>query len=213
MWDWDGCLVDTMPAHADLAAKCIQSFFGMKFQEARKAYLATTGIPFDKQLEKIFPLENESARKACADVYHKEKIKMVYGNPQNFPETIQTVQGLESRYMATQVISSSTEESLIQSWVEKFGLINEFRAVYGREHGSKVDHIKLVRQQCLEAFIVFISDSPGDMDLPADCTIGVQSTPETENLFFAKGAAYVINGPVNTRDIYLAIEKCVFFQV
>jgi beta-phosphoglucomutase-like phosphatase (HAD superfamily) len=55
MWDWDGTLADTMPAHADLAAMCINAHFGMNIPEARESYLKTTGIPFDRQLEKIFP--------------------------------------------------------------------------------------------------------------------------------------------------------------
>ena len=74
LWDWDGTLADTMPAHADLAAKCIQKHFGINFQNAREEYLNTSGIPFDYQLKKIFPNTEESKIDSCAEEYHREKM-------------------------------------------------------------------------------------------------------------------------------------------
>jgi phosphoglycolate phosphatase-like HAD superfamily hydrolase len=208
-WDWDGTLVNTMPSHANLAAQCMNEMLGMEFLEARAKYLATTGIPFDKQLEKIFPTAERDVLKRCAKRYHKEKISAVYGNAQSFPLTTATIFQVIRKYGSRQhqVISSSTEEELINPWIEKSGLEKVFYRVYGREHGSKADHIKIINEDLPDYCIVFISDSPGDMSLPADFLIGVQSTPEIEKKFFDSGADYVINGPINPEDILEALSK------
>lgn len=194
MWDWDGTLADTMPAHADLAAECINAHFGIDTPEAREKYLNTTGIPFDRQLEKIFPGATASQREACAKEYHERKMTYVYGNPKDFPEVARVIERLRKCPNIVQVISSSTEESIINAWVKKTK--NHMQMVLGRENESKSDHISLMKKQFPEAVIVFVSDSHGGMGLPVDMTFGV-AVPENKVALFAKnGAAIVSRKPV-----------------
>lgn len=193
MHDWDGTDVDTMPSHARLAAKVINKCFGMKIKYARSNYLATTGIPFDKQLEKIFPQSSKEERDACANEYHLRKIKEVYENPKTFP-SVKKVLKLSSDIGFVSIISSSTEENLINAWAKKENLSQFFSAIYGREHGTKTDHIKIVEKAYPGCTIFFLSDSAGDMNLPA-ITIGVCAPKEKQEEFYRAGADWVFSTP------------------
>lgn len=194
LWDWDGTLVDTMPAHADLAANCINKHFQMNIPEARRRYLNTTGIPFDRQLEAIFPSATPAQREACAKEYHERKMTEVYGNPDNFPQTIKILEKLSQKVF--QVISSSTEEEIIGKWVEKNGIKIPI-PILGRESGSKKDHIEGMRKEIPNAVFVFVSDSSGDMDLPVDMTFGVNAPKNKVEQFVKEGAAIVSKKPIS----------------
>ena len=194
MWDWDGTLADTMPSHADLAAMCINTHFGMNIPEARVEYLNTTGIPFDCQLEKIFPLSKASQREACAKEYHERKMTYVYENPKDFPQVAMVIKNLQSCPNIVQVISSSTEETIINEWARKTG--NNMHMIFGRERGTKKDHISMVKKEFPTAVIVFVSDSHGDMSLPVDMTFGVDVPKNKASLFLNNGAAIVSRKPV-----------------
>jgi len=193
MHDWDGTDVDTMPSHADLAAKVIRKHFGLNISEARSQYLATTGIPFDGQLEKIFPSSSEAERKACAREYHERKMQEVYARPKTFPG-LREVLELSRSLGYVSVISSSTEEGLIKAWAKREGLEQYFEVILGREHGTKTDHIKIVQGVHSGHKVFFLSDSVGDMNLPA-VTIGVCVPQEKHAEFNRAGAYWVFSSP------------------
>jgi len=193
MWDWDGTLVNTMPMHADLAAMCIEKHFGMDFQGAREKYLNTTGVPFDHQLRIIFPKAEKEKILSCVGEYHRKKITYVYGNPKDFPETQEVIKNLQEKNIH-QVISSSTEEVIINEWAWKRDI---WMLALGRETGTKKDHISKIRRAFPNEKIIFVSDSCGDMNLPADITIGVDVPRNKEELFWENGAKDVSSEPVS----------------
>lgn len=196
MWDWDGTLVDTMPDHAKLAARCMNSSFGMETSKAKEEYLNTTGIPFEKQLEKIFPDAGKRRILACAKKYHEEKMIDVYKNPKDFPEAIEVMKWINSKGFC-QVISSSTKELIIREWMINHKINLE---VLGKESGSKKDHIQnlkgIFKNVFSEVEIIFVSDSYGDMSLPAT-TLGVDVPKDKENIFRDYGAKHVSFHPVS----------------
>jgi phosphoglycolate phosphatase-like HAD superfamily hydrolase len=59
--DLDGTLIDSMPTLADLATEVIEERYGTPRILARELYLATCGLPFEKQLEEIFPEDPRNA--------------------------------------------------------------------------------------------------------------------------------------------------------
>lgn len=193
MWDWDGTLVDTMPKHADLAAMCIEKHFGIDFQSAREQYLNTTGIPFDHQLKIIFPEVEEGKILSCAEEYHREKITYVYGNPKDFTETQEVIKKLQEENIH-QIISSSTEEDIINEWARKRNIL---MLVLGRESGTKNDHLFKIRRSFPDEKIIFVSDSYGDMNLPANVTLGVDVSRNKEELFWQNGAKNVSFEPIS----------------
>jgi phosphoglycolate phosphatase-like HAD superfamily hydrolase len=64
--DLDGTLIDSMPTLADLATDVIEERYGTPRILARELYVATCGLPFEKQLEEIFPGDARNAE-ASAD--------------------------------------------------------------------------------------------------------------------------------------------------
>jgi phosphoglycolate phosphatase-like HAD superfamily hydrolase len=190
-----------------LAADCIAKHLGISRDFARKRYLETTGIPFNKQIVKILPIAEPRALRDCADEYHRRKITEVYSNPAKFPETERTIKVIaENAGDIIQVISSSTEESLIEGWALRENLAQYFFRIYGYEHGNKNAHIAIIRKTFPEAKIVFIGDSIGDMKVKSDYHIGVQAGEEREK-FLAQGADVVIDGPIIAQSIVWALRE------
>ena len=69
--DLDGTLIDTMPILADLAAEVLEQIHGLPRPLARDMYLATSGIPFIRQLDLICPGDARNA--AASDRFESEK--------------------------------------------------------------------------------------------------------------------------------------------
>lgn len=57
VFDLDGTLVPTMEDYADKAAELMAQAFGTPFADARRAYFATSGLPFERQLRQLYPGE------------------------------------------------------------------------------------------------------------------------------------------------------------
>ena len=53
--DLDGTLIDSMSTLADLATEVLEERYGTPRVLGRELYLATCGLPFERQLEEIFP--------------------------------------------------------------------------------------------------------------------------------------------------------------
>lgn len=63
--DLDGTLIDTMPILADLATDVLADVYGMARGLARDMYLATSGLPFIRQLDTICPGDARNAAAAA----------------------------------------------------------------------------------------------------------------------------------------------------
>ncbi len=72
--DLDGTLVDTMGMYADKAAELMHEHYGVDVAWARRMYLRTSGLPFIKQLEEIFPGDARNAHVAKAFEDWKKEI-------------------------------------------------------------------------------------------------------------------------------------------
>lgn len=73
IFDFDGTLVDTMQIFADVASRLIFENYGLEREAARKKYFETSGLPFCKQIEMIFPGHDLNPKVASA--YEMEKIE------------------------------------------------------------------------------------------------------------------------------------------
>lgn len=60
IFDFDGTLVDTMGIFADVAAELIHRHYGWSLEQARREYLRTSGLPFIRQLDELFPGNNSN---------------------------------------------------------------------------------------------------------------------------------------------------------
>src|SRR4051812_11625031 len=66
VFDFDGTIVDSMEAFADLAGTLISENYHLPFPHSRKLYLQTSGVPFFQQLEILFPNDLKNAKIASA---------------------------------------------------------------------------------------------------------------------------------------------------
>ena len=73
VFDFDGTLVDTMQIFADVASRLIFEHYGLDKDAARQKYFETSGLPFCKQIEIIFP--GHSSNEKVASTYEVEKIE------------------------------------------------------------------------------------------------------------------------------------------
>lgn len=212
LWNWEETLVNTMSSHADLAADCIAKYFGVTPEYGRKWYLFTAGTSFDSQIEFIFPNADSKVITACAEEYHARKISEVYRDPKDFPQTFDVVDIIHRSFPGiVQVISSSTEEGIIRNWAISRAMKGYFPEILGRESGTKNEHIVKI----LSIFggdrlpiAVFISNSVGDMSLPARC-LGV-NVPESKVLEFGQSRAFSFTtDPINIGWMLMQIHSII----
>ncbi|MFA5133295.1 MAG: HAD-IA family hydrolase [Patescibacteria group bacterium] len=72
IFDFDGTLVDTMHIFADVASDLISANYSIEKDRARKMYFETSGFPFHKQLEIMFP--GLEMNKKIAPLYETQKL-------------------------------------------------------------------------------------------------------------------------------------------
>jgi len=164
--DFDGTLVDTMASHTSLASEVIAKHFVISKKWAEKEYTKTTGIPFDRQLEIIFPGEKYKGKRVkCAQEYHKEKLKKVYLKTLPTKGTLETLKKLQ-KLGYKQLILTGTEEWIVKKWLKEKKILKI--EVWGKESGIKQDHIKVLRKKFPKEKFLIVSDSFGDLLLPVE---------------------------------------------
>ncbi len=163
LFDFDGTLVDTMGGFADIAGNVIHEHHPeMSFEEARRRYLETSGVPFFQQLEIIFPghpRNPESAR-----IFEETKKEGFFN--QHFSEDVRhTITELRRRGIITGVCSNNFQE-LIDRFVSREALV--FDVVLGFREGFEKGkaHFEYVMQKfnLSRDELVFVGDSLKDAD-------------------------------------------------
>src|SRR6476646_9993420 len=100
--DLDGTLIDSMPTLADLATEVIEERYGTPRILARELYLATCGLPFEKQLEEICP---DDARNADASAEFEARKPALCNAIRMSPETRRALEDM--RAMGVRIAVSS----------------------------------------------------------------------------------------------------------
>lgn len=194
LFDWDGVLVDTMVDHTCLATECICKNFKMSKEEVIERYTETTGLPFDFQLDLIFPNENKNLKEKCLEEYSKRKMVDICLKPKEFPETVKALKEIKKIKEIMVFISSGSEKNIINNWVKKHNLDLE---VFGKEDGLKEKHISKIKDSFLTKKTIFVSDSILDMRLPVDISLGVNIPETKKDLFLNNGADHIYFRPID----------------
>src|SRR5262245_55910893 len=90
LFDLDGTQVDTMGGFADIAADVMAARHGVEFDWARGKYLETSGLPFCKQLEVVFP--GHPANQAASDEFEARKLAVCEATAMD----ARTIEGLDA---------------------------------------------------------------------------------------------------------------------
>lgn len=113
LFDFDGTLVDTMGAFADLAGELIAAAHGWTFAEGRAAYLRTSGIPFFQQLEVLFP--GDAGNAAMAQTFETRKLT-AYDGRGLLPDVPPAIRTLQERGLKA-VVSSNNFTDVVERFL------------------------------------------------------------------------------------------------
>ncbi|HPS57392.1 MAG TPA: HAD hydrolase-like protein [Spirochaetota bacterium] len=167
LFDFDGTLVDTMPGFADIAGRVMHQYHPeISFEYARQRYLETSGNPFFKQLEIIFP--GDPANPEKAKLFEDTKIEGFFKShfTDEVKETINTLR--RTGHFAG--IASNNFQELIDRFVATGGL--EFDIVLGFRPGFEKGpaHFDYVRHKysLSKADLTFVGDSLKDAEKAYD---------------------------------------------
>lgn len=149
-----------MPFLVDLAAGLLHRRYGMPYEEARRAYIETTGLPFCRQIEIILPgnpLNGETVRLfEDAKVRHMEEFAF-------FPDAPGVIRQMRSQGLKI-CLSSGNNEALIRKVLESRGLGVDLVLGYrpGFEKGPQHFETAAERFGAPREKIVFVGDSVRD---------------------------------------------------
>lgn len=116
--DFDGTVADTMPFLVDLAARLLRTRYGLTEETARRAYVETTGLPFSRQIEIIFP--GHPLNKATVEEFEGEKVRHLKDFA-FFPDAIAAIAALRQDGVRV-CLSSGNYEDLIKEVLKARGL-------------------------------------------------------------------------------------------
>lgn len=166
VFDFDGTLVRSMEAFADVAAGLIHDGYGLPYAEARARYLETSGLPFVEQLESMYP--GDARNPQTVEAFEKNKLKDYFTAPfeEGAEETIAYL-----RYKGIKVaISSNNHQEVLERFLDNADV--RFDAVLGyRDNFSKgPKHFQHLSRQLKIAgdLMIFIGDSLKDAEKAKD---------------------------------------------
>jgi len=155
--DFDGTVADTMTYLTELAAGLLARRYGMGPEEARRAYVDTTGLPFVQQMEILYPGDDRNAETVA--LFESEKRESM-GRFDLFPDVRSTIAALRGAGVKV-CVSSGNFADVILDFMASRGL--EVDLVMGFRPGFEKgrDHFEHAMQKFGSdpASIVFVGDS------------------------------------------------------
>jgi len=194
--DWAGVLVIAMLQVLGFALGCFKRHLGVVLtkDEIEEKLIIFREFPFKDALKKAFPQADEKLIAACADDFDENLIAMVGPKVETIAgvkETLQTLQVLGKIEPLKVIISSAAPRKLVDWCAQKEGLMPYIKEIYCIEQGNKSEHLKQIRAKYPDWEIIFVSDSPSEMNL-GDVSVGV--APQGQEMkYFDSGASSVIH--------------------
>ncbi|MFA4874744.1 MAG: HAD family hydrolase [bacterium] len=166
VFDFDGTLVDSMNAFADIASAVMPKHYPIDAEKARLGYFETSGLPFFQQLEDLFP--GHPANPVAAEEYEQAKVAGYFDEPL-FEDAAETISKLRERGIAV-IVSSNNFQHLVEEFVQRSGIV--FDMVLGFKPGfaKGADHFRHIEKEMgiSRNAITFVGDSIKDGERAAD---------------------------------------------
>ncbi|MFW9929558.1 MAG: HAD family hydrolase [Candidatus Thorarchaeota archaeon] len=164
-FDFDGTIADTMPVLESNAVKLFLKYHPeLGLEKARNNYRSTTGLPFEQQVELIFP--RNVTNHDLIEEFEKLKLETIF-DQHLFNETTEVLSKLKSKKFLI-AISSSTYKEIITEYLNKNGVLKLIDTVLGYRPGFEKgkDHFNFLKEkyELNSKSILFIGDSLKDME-------------------------------------------------
>jgi HAD superfamily hydrolase (TIGR01549 family) len=169
VFDLDGTLVDTMGGFADIAARLIAENYGLTAERARAEYMRTSGMPFFKQLNALFPYDKKNAE--VATQFEMDKLD-VRRTTVISDDTRLALRELKKKYPLA--ISSNNYERNVREFVKSENIDIDFSLGFQTGISSKgKKHFKFLCDtlKVRPDEILFIGDSLSDAKVSAECGV------------------------------------------
>jgi phosphoglycolate phosphatase-like HAD superfamily hydrolase len=153
--DFDGTMVDTMPALERAAVRVISLYHSISKHAARRLYRSTIGASFPEQLEELYPSNPRNA--LAARVFATEQVH-VYERARVFPRTLAGLDFLRTSCHDFVVVSSTSYTHVAIVLARELGPEELLCPVLGREAGTKAEQLTILQADCL------IGDAPRDAE-------------------------------------------------
>ncbi len=111
IFDFDGTLADTMTFLTDVASHLLVKNYNLSEEEARKKYLATSGLEFAAQVDLMFPSHPKNSKVVSA--FEKRKREDILDH-RLFPDVKPALSNLKAKRISLFVCSSTLHELLIE---------------------------------------------------------------------------------------------------
>ncbi len=166
VFDFDGTIVNSMEAFADVAAEVMPKYFPIDSETARRRYLETSGLPFFQQLEVIFP--GNPANKKAADEFEKKKLENYFEKPL-YEDAAETLETLRKKGIKV-CVSSNNFQELVDRFVGQTGIAFDMVLGFRPNFAKGADHFAHIMREldCDHDDVTFVGDSIKDGERAAD---------------------------------------------
>lgn len=193
-FDFDGTIVDSMNELAVFAAELINEQYGLSREMSQKLFLFTSGIPFNEQLELMFPGKEQN--QMIYETFERLKEEHALEYPL-YPEVKEVFSKL-SQVGYKLALSSSNAQHILENYVEHYELNIDLVCGYrGPDFGKGEAHFNHISDYFEVGFedIIFVGDSLQDYERAQSCSVNFiarASTFSVEELK-QKGVSTVIH--------------------
>ncbi len=160
IFDFDGTLVDSMDQLTEWASQIMFDFYQMPSDEGQQRYRETSGLPFAKQLEVIFP--GDSRNSEAAESFETKK-QLHYFQRSFYQDTHDTIKYLKGKGFKVVISSGNQQEILTEFLAQKrldCDLVLGYRPnfVKGAPHFNKISEEFHIDPKAM----IFVGDSLHD---------------------------------------------------
>lgn len=161
--DFDGTVLNSMPFLTQQATRLLVENYGLSEEEARSAYVRTTGNPFQVQMEMLFPGDPRNPK--VVSEFEKAKRDNLF-HFDFFPEVPEAVCLMRASGLRV-CISSGNYEHLITRLLYARGLEVDLVMGYRQGFMKGRDHFEFARQHFNSDFkkMIFVGDSYHDREV------------------------------------------------
>lgn len=160
VFDFDGTLVNSMEAFADVAARVMPRRHPVDAATARRLYLETSGLPFFQQLEALFP--GDPANAATAEEFEKAKLEGYFDEPL-YEDAAETIDHLRRQGIRV-AVSSNNFQGLVERFIGQAGIAFDLVLGFREGFAKGADHFRHIEETMGvdRAAITFVGDSLKD---------------------------------------------------